>query len=186
MDENRLFEFCENVRNDQIAWLNLHREHSQHYLTFITAVLAGTLGAIYQFKDNPWLLLTTVIGPIVNIPLCRSASFICDSFYQRFLEEVTIQAKLEALLGFANPRSDVNADSESSMPFSEDQYILPERWLESRRQHTTAAKFVDEKMGSGSNRLMRNVFRILMIANMLLGVAIVVICILHLCFTKAK
>jgi hypothetical protein len=174
MDENKAFEFYKVLRNEQISWLNLHREHAQHYLTFIAAVFAVTLGAVYQIKDNPWLLLATAIGPVVNILLCANASQVCDRFYQRFLEGITIEAKLETLLGFTSPRSGIGVSSESSMPFPQDQYILPERWLESR-QYGTAAQFVETNMDGGANRLMRRVFRLLLIANIALAVAIVII-----------
>jgi len=174
MDANKAFELYKIVRSEEISWLNLHREHAQHYLTFITAVFAVTVGVIYQFKDNPWISLAAAIGPIVNIFLCANAARVCDRFYQRFLEGITLEAKLEALLGFTSPRSGIGVPSESSMPFPEDRYILPERWLESR-QYATAAQFVEANMDGGSNRLMRRIFRLLLIANIGLAIAIVII-----------
>lgn len=174
MDENKAFEFYKLVRSEQISWLNLHREYAQHYSTFIAAVFAVTLGVIYQFKDNPWISLAAAIGPVINILLCVNADRVCDRFYQRFLEGITIQAKLEALLDFTSSRSGMGASSESSMPFPQDRYLLPERWLESR-QYATAAQFVEANMDAGSNRLVRRIFRLLLVANIGLAVAIVII-----------
>ena len=173
MDENQTLELYKIVKGDHVSWLNLHREHAEHYLTFIAAVFAVTLGGVYQFKDNPWLSLAIVIGPVVNVLLCANAAQICDRFYQQFLEAITIEAKLEALLGFTNPRPSV--PSKSPMPFSQDQYILPERWLKSRQPYATAAEFVEANMDSGANRLVRRVFRVLLVANIGFAVAIVVI-----------
>jgi hypothetical protein len=174
MDKDKAFEFYRIVTSEQISWLNLHREYAQHHLTFIAAVFAVTLGAIYQFRDIPWLSLAVAIGPVVNVLLCANARRVCDRFYQRFLEVVTIAAKLEDLLGFASPRSTLGASSESSMPFPQDQHILPDRWLEAR-QYATAVQFVEAKMDAGSNRLLRRIFRLLLVANIVLIVAIVIV-----------
>lgn len=174
MDENRAFQFYKFLASQQISWLNLHREYAQHHLTFIAAVFAVTLGAIYQFKDNPWLSLVVAIGPVINILLCANASRVCDRFYRRFLEGITIQTKLEALVGFTSPRSDIDVSRESSIPFPQDRYILPERWHDSR-QYARAAQFVEAKMDGGSNRLIRRIFRLLLVANIGLTVAIVIV-----------
>jgi hypothetical protein len=174
MDKNEAFEFYKLLASQQISWLNLHREYAQHHLTFIAAVFAVTLGAIYQFKDNPWLSLVVAIGPAINILLCANASRVCDRFYRRFLEGITIQTKLEALVDFTSPRSDIGISSESSIPFPEDQYILPERWHESR-QYARAAQFVEAKMDGGANRLIRRIFRLLLAANIGLTVAIIIV-----------
>ncbi len=110
-----------------------------------------------------------LIAPIVNILLSYTANRMCNRFYQRYLENVTIQAKLEPLIGLSSPRPDA---SEASRPFPEDTHILPERWLTSRK-HGKAKDFVDEKIKGGSNRWVRISFLLLGVFNLLIALVII-------------
>lgn len=177
MDESRAFEIYKIIRGEEAIWLNLHRQYSGQYFTLIAAVFGASLAAIYYFKGEPWLL-AVLIAPMLNILLCCTAIRMCDRFYQRFLEGITIQAKLEPLVGLIEPRPEAGEASEDS-PFPQDKYILPERWLDSRQQ-PRAFDFVKENMGVGANRVVRWSFRLLIAANVLLAIAIAAMTVLAL------
>ena len=76
------------------GWMNLHRQHFTQFITIITAVLAISLGASYQFMNEGWLPLIVALGPLLNIVLSCTAIDVCDRFYKRFLESMTIANKL--------------------------------------------------------------------------------------------
>lgn len=183
MDQNKLFEFYLALRPEQVAWMTRHEQHLRHYMMLVTAILAAILGALYQFRDDVLFSLAAAsLGFGVNILLCCLALSACNRFYQRFLEAVTIQAKLEHFLGLDGPRPNTADHGCSSAPFPEDAHLLPERWLESRDQET-AAEFVKDNMSKGSNRVARLTMGILATMNALLVVGVILLSWgrLHIC-----
>ena len=178
MDKKEAFDFYKLIRGEEISWLNLHRQYSQQYLTLISAIFAVSLGALYQFKEDPLLILAVILGLLLNVLLCITAIKMCNRFYQRFLEGVTIQAKIEPLLGLSNPREE-KAENATVWPYPNDKYYLPERWLKSRSQKSSL-DFVNDHMKSGSNKYVQLSFWLLLVANIALIIGIIVSSILRL------
>ena len=178
MDKKEAFDFYTLIRGQEIAWLNLHRQYSQQYLTLISAIFAISLGAFYQFKNYPLLVIAIILGPLLNILLCITAIKMCNRFYQRFLEGVTIQAKIEPLLGLDNQRGK-NQKDPVIHPFPNDRYYLPDRWLKSQKQKSSL-DFVNEHMKSGSNKYVQLSFRILLVANIVLCIGFIISSILQI------
>ena len=169
MNESTAIDIYKVFKSEELMCLNLHRQYSQQYFTLIVAILAASLLALYHFKDNLWIMLFILVAPIVNILLSLTAIKMCNRFYIRFLEAITIQVKLEPLIGFSATRPDA---SEASRPFPEDTHILPERWVTSRKQKK-AQDFINDKMKRGSNRWARVSFFLLIVAN--IAIALIVI-----------
>lgn len=178
MDKKEAFDFYKLIRGEEIPWLNLHRQYSQQYLTLISAIFAVSLGALYHFKEDPLLVLAVILGPFLNVLMCVIAIKMCNRFYQRFLEGVTIQVKIEPLLGLSNQR-EKKAEDDTVWPFPNDKYYLPERLLKSRNQRSSL-DFVNDHMKSGSNKHVQLSFRLLLVANIALIIGIIVSSILHL------
>lgn len=173
LDPEKALELYKIFRADNASWLSLHREYSQQYTTLITAVMAASLGALYQFGNDPWLALSIAIGPILNILLCFNATAACDRYYRHFLEGVTIQAKLEPLMGLRQSRRGKLGTDSALFPFPQDDQILPARWLGSRKQDN-AATFVEDNMKVGINRQVRLTMQILVLLNAMILVAVFV------------
>lgn len=172
LDRDKLFEFYLAVQSQQIQWMNRHSQHFRHYVTLVMAILAATLGAVYQFRGNALFTLTAAsLGFMVNILLCWVAVSACNRSYQRFLEAVTIAAKLEAFFGLDGPRPSTEDRESSSSRFPKDVHLLPERWLDSRDQET-AAEFVKDKMSEGGNWVARLTMGILALMNAILLVGV--------------
>lgn len=173
MEEEHAVELYRIHSDGSFRSLDLHRQHAGQYFAIVTPVLAAALAGLYHFSDRTSLLLLMLSAPILNIFVCRLAEDVCDRFYQRFLEEVTVQSKLQALIGLARQRS-TPTDASESAPFSGDAHILPERWLMPHSRYRRSADFVRESMNSGSNRGVRRCFRVLLVANIALGIVIVI------------
>lgn len=171
MDDLKALEIYKITKSEEATMLNLHRQYSHQYFTLVAVIFGVTLGVIYQFKGNLWLMLA-LFAPFLNILICTSAIRTCNRFYQRFLEGITILIKLEPFIGLTSPRPNKTKESES-LPFPEDKKFLPERWLDSRKQ-AKATEFVEENMKSGSNRLVRISFYVLIFANVVIAIATVV------------
>ena len=182
MDKEIAFDFYKQVKEQEISWLNLHYQYSQQYLKLIAAILAISIGAIYQFKNEPLIIFTVITGPSLNVLLCITAIKMCNRFYQRFLEGVSIQAKIEPLLGLNNSRyknkQDNYIENNKKSPFPDDIYYLPERWIESRK-HNTSLEFIKENMKSGANKYVQLSFILLLFVNIVLIISIF-ISVLHL------
>ena len=170
MDESIALEIYKVYKGKETICLKLHRQYSQQYFTLIMAIFAASLLAIYHFKTDYQIMLAMLFVPIVNIVLSVTAIHMCNRFYKRFLEAITIQAKLEPLIGLIATRPDA---SEPSSPFPEDTHILPERWV-TGRQHKKAKDFIDNKMKRGSNYLTQLSFILLIFAN--IAVIYIIIC----------
>lgn len=167
MDSDDILELYKLFRNDLHKSIDLHRQHLQHYLTFITAILGATLVGFFQVSLG-WLSMIFVIGPVINIFICMLAIRMCDRFYEGMLEDITITAKLEDLIGLSKPR-----DNKETV-YPKDKYILPERWLKGRN-FTTSAEFVEKNMDRGVNHIARNTFYMLLGVNTFFGIMIVIL-----------
>jgi hypothetical protein len=184
--EDYLFKWYLATRSEEIQWMNRHSLHFRHYVTMVTAILAATLGAIYQFKENAvFVVAAASLGFVVNIVLCIVAVCTCDRAYGRFLEAVTIAAKLEGFLGLDGARLCTRApaaqedagvgDQGNPSPFPGDAYVLPERWIRDRDEHRTAAKFIEAKTHRGVNLLVWITMGVLALLNFGLWVGAVLL-----------
>jgi len=122
--------------------------------------------------SKPWPTLAVLIAPLLNILLCVTAIRTCSRFYQRFLETITIQAKLSHMIGLTAPRLK-QTKSSGPVPFPRDKNILPERWLKGRHLKSSA-DFVKTKMRYGSNRLIRLSFYSLFLFNAAIAIGIII------------
>jgi hypothetical protein len=167
MDNDDNLELYKLFRNELHISIELHSQHLQQYLTFITAVLGATVAGFYQIGLG-WLSLILVIGPFINIFICVLAIRMCDRFYEGMLEDITITAKLEELIGLLNPR--VNNET----VFPKDKFILPERWLKGR-EFATSAEFVEKNMDRGVNEIAKRIFYGLLGINAFLGIMLIIL-----------
>ena len=177
MEKEIAFDFYKQIKDQEISWLNLHRQYSQQYLTLISAILAISIGAIYQFKNEPFIILVVIIGPLLNIIFCITAIEMCNRFYNRFLEGISIQAKIEPLLSIYNLR-DKNKGDDDNFPFPDDIYYLPARWVESRIEDNSL-DFIEKNMKSGANQYVQFSFWLLLFVNIVL-IAIIFVSSMHL------
>jgi hypothetical protein len=187
MDEERALELYKVFRQESPVSLTGYHRSVQQYLTLIAAILGASIAAgsaaMVLFRDCPQfalivLLVIGLIGPGLNSWLCRLAISLSDRSYQTFLETVTILAKLEVLVGLVGERLK-GAAEDTSLPFPDDKNIIPDRWLE-YQNYSTAKQFVENYMTRGSNQVVRQTFKILAIAHILLSLCVVVPSILGL------
>ncbi len=102
---------------EQATWLNLHRQTSQQYFVLISAIFAASLTIFFK---KGIISNISFFGFFLNISLGFSAIGLCRRFYQRFLEEITITAKLESLIGLSDQRK--HEHNNTVIPFPKDKY----------------------------------------------------------------
>lgn len=148
-----------------VASINLHRQHAQHYLAFIAAILVATIAGTIKINELGGYAILLVAGPILNILLCILAVKMCDRFYEGFLEDVTVTAKLEHEIGLST-----ESNIKDGHVFPQDSIFVPERWLTDMKPYASSTDFINTKMKSGSNRINRITFLLLGITNVLLAI----------------
>ena len=177
MDKKTALELYTLFRQENSLWLGSHREHSQQYFTLVIAILGASIAAVSQFNSFHPLLITIIIaGPLINIQLCRIAITMCDRSYQVYLECISIQSKLEPIIGLTETR-DLSPKDDPILQFSKDEHFLPERWLKSRH-FASAETFVKQGMNLGANKVIRQTFKVLIFMNGMVAIGIAVYAIL--------
>jgi hypothetical protein len=171
MDKRTALELYAIFRQENSLWLASHREHSQQYFTLVIAILAASVAAISQSdKLSPLIMGLFAIGPIINLFLCKVAIALCDRSYQAYLEGISVQQKLETVVGLTEKRN-LSETNSLLVRFVKDEYILPERWLESQ-QFATAGAFVSHQMKKGANQIIKQTFNILYYLNLFMALGI--------------
>ncbi len=140
-------------RTNLLGSINLHREHSQHYLMFIAAVITATIVGASQIDKLGKFGILLLIGPLLNIAICFLAVKMADRFYKGFLEEVTVAAKLEDLIGLTGTRQ-----FKDHFCYKDEKTIVPDRWVSDRAKFHESEKFVSSFMNRGANFVNRLTF----------------------------
>lgn len=172
MKNENLFKLYLAMRSEHVEWISRQSEHFSHYLTLVVAILGLTTAAVYHLYDSEKCGLAVgaaLLGFGANVGLCRAATSACDRFYRRFLESVTVMAKLEASLELDKrvPRA--------GHPFEDDQHWLPQRFYEDRDCHKTGESFVKARMREGVNCTVRAAMTLLAILNILMLVGAILV-----------
>jgi len=155
----------------QSEWLGLHQKHCQQFLVLISAVSAASLTALHYFGGDPVVLCAICMGPALNVILAITAIKLCSRAYKRFLEDVTIAAKLQPLLGLSKREADGN-HGEDTQVFGDDVAYTPSRWHRARADHGTADEFVRAYGNRGAHLYVTVTFGALIIANVVLLVVV--------------
>ena len=179
MDKEDAFTYYKLIRDEEKFWLDIHHKYSQQYLTLISAIFAISIGALYQLKNEPLLVLVIIAPSLLNISLCVTARKMCDQIYRFFLEGVAIQKKLVPLIGLDNQRKINLGKTNNFHPFSEDKHYLPERWLKVPEQKLSC-DWITKEMYTGSNRYTRITFLLLFVMNIGLIIGIIIFSIIQL------
>ena len=162
----------------------LHRQHFTQFVTIILAIFGIGIGIYYKFQNEAELLLIASICLFFNSFLSFVAIKVCNRFYRRFLESVTIANKLYFILNEC-----FNIDSkakECKEMLSEDCRLFPNRWINALKKSNKSDKknpkdskepngFVEDHMNKGVNRWIQIVFLSLIILNTAIGIILLII-----------
>ena len=179
MDNNEWFSLYLAMRSEHFEALKQHGEHFSHYLTLVMAVLTVTGAAVFELHRSAVCPLVVgavaSIGFATNVGLCIVAIFVCNRYYEAFLEAVTVMAKLEASLHLETRPSAAQGGT-ALVPFRNDADLFPDRYRRDRALHKSEASFVKAARWKGANLLVMLTMGLLALANLLVwALAIVVI-----------
>ncbi len=163
-------------KDDARGWLSLHRQHFTQFVTIILAILAASLTALYNLREEAWLLLLVALGPICSIVLSRLAIRVCDKFYLRYWEHETSSYKLYDLM---NEQYKIDARIAARKEiFSGDLYLFPNRWVNriSKSGFQTSDDFAKSRLTArdGSNWFIHITFWTLIVVSSVLCIAVII------------
>lgn len=168
LEEEHFLELWKQYYVNEVAYLDLHFKYANWYSAFFIALFAAYIVGLSQYYTSLASIFFLAL-PILVIVLAQLARKAMDRFYQRFLEAVTMLAKLEKLLGLDGPiQAKSNVKSLMDL-WPEDKRFIPERHYRSRyAEEKSSREFVKKGMKLGANRIVRNTFLVFQIIAVLL------------------
>jgi len=130
-DDLKLYEI---FINEEHHFLSEHQLRFSFYAKLMSSIALLTLYGLYRLESLAGHLLL-LLGPISVIVISYQARDGCFRFYQRFIEAVSMRAKLEYKLGLMDKKS-------KKGPWYEIDEIVPPRQMESRIE-TRDHKIID-------------------------------------------
>jgi hypothetical protein len=156
MQDDKLLKLYESAVNEEHYFLDAHQKRVAFYLSILSAIVAGVVAGLFQASE--WYHLAILcVGPVLIYAV--SAIGIEGTFrlYQRFLEAVTIRAKLEQELGLTKKRS-VGTNATNS--YWQSEAIIPLRHIESRKDYESSDAFIKEHARRGYHLWTIRLFRV--------------------------
>ena len=168
-EHEELFKLYELAVNEEHHFLDAHQNRIAFYSGILSALVAGTVVGLFQASE--WYHLAILcVGPVLIFVVSKIAIDGTFRLYQRFLEAVTIRAKIEQELGLTKKRS-VNTNATNS--YWQSEAIIPLRHIRSRKDYLSSNAFIREHSTKGYHLWTRRLFRafkwisVLMFAGML-------------------
>ena len=169
MQKSELIKIYELSIQEEHYFLDAHQARVRFYTSIVSVLMGATVaGAMRATQPHDFLFLS--IGPLLAFLTAWIALDGTYRLYQRFLESVTVRAKIESELGLTKERAAEEGCEESWAC----EPIVPNRHIKSRNKYQTAEDFVDESSRTGYHFLTRRLFRMvqLLTAVMLVGLLV--------------
>lgn len=145
MDKKELLEIYKIVVEEEHYFLKEHQNRISFYVGILTALIGGIIaGFFYSEKWFHFALL--MLGAIAMIYICKIAKLGTKRMYQRFLEVITMRAKVEHHLGMAS-----SDKTENSKSWVEIEPLVTKRHLENRADCRTSKDWVNKYLKESKN-----------------------------------
>jgi hypothetical protein len=146
LNSKELLKLYELAINEEHHFLKAHHDRAVFYWGIISALIAGTIAGV--FNASEWYhFIALCIGPVLIFMVSAIAIKGTGRPYQRFLEAVTVRAKIQEELGLTKDRSS-NADEAD---FWRREPIVPLRHMKSRKDRDckTSREWVNKHLKRG-------------------------------------
>jgi len=148
MEKEDLFTLYRLVIEQEEYFLTEHQKRIAFYVGLLSTLIVGTVAGIYYAK-NWYHFVPLVVGPILIVGIASLAKRGTTRLYQRFLETITILAKVEEDLGLTQER---NKDSKvSDIRWVTSEPFVTKRHMDSRAEGKTSKDWVDVHLTKKDN-----------------------------------
>ena len=143
------------VVSEEQHFLEAHQTRVKFYTSVISVLLAATVAGIV--KSAVWYhYLFISVGPILTYLVSNIAVDGTFRLYQRFLESVTMRAKIEQVLGLTDNHEARQGDKKF---YWSKEPIVPPRHLKARRDCISSEEFIKKYSKAGYHRSTFQLFR---------------------------
>lgn len=144
LKQNELIEIYKTTVLEEQFFLSDHHKRLAFYIGFISTLFVGTIAGIYKAQEAYEYLLI-IVGPLAIWVLSFVGYKISKRAYKRFLETITVKAKIERKLNL--DKKPINVDDQDTDWISTEQ-ILNSRDIENQKKGNfkTSAEWVDNQM----------------------------------------
>ena len=160
---------------EQISHLDFHFKYRNYYTTILSALLTLFVGGMLQYYKEPFAVVLPFFILFFTILLSEMGKKTIDRYYRRFLESVTILAKIQNALGLD---TGIKIKSKHTQDlWTSDKQIIPDRWVDDRtgesvnKEYKRSEKFISDRMHRGDNQYAHWIFTIFEIVSGILTVS---------------
>jgi len=144
-EHQKLLKLYELSINEEHHFLDAHQNRVAFYCGILSALFAGTVAGFFQASE--WHHKAFLcIGPVLICALSAIAIKGTSRLYQRFLEAVTIRAKIEQELGLTKVPS---VKTNVTDPYWQSEPITPPRHLKERKKFESSEIFIKKHKTRG-------------------------------------
>ena len=153
LQNSDLLDLYKTIVEEEHYFAREHQSRIEFYVSIISALMTVTVAG--AFKAASWYqYLFVTVGPILIFVVSEIAIGGTFRLYQRFLESITMRAKIEQIIGL----------TEEAAHQSEDEYwplepIIPMRYLKARRESASSEEFIEKFSKAGYHRNSMYLFR---------------------------
>jgi len=166
-DNGDLLQLYSTAKSEEFHFLNAHHSRVAFYAGLLTTLLAATLGGLANATETLHYGLI-LFGPAVSILVIITAFSGTWRPYRRFLEAVTVIAKLEERLGLTKgPLHPKGSKWYQTEP------LVPDRFAKSRDQAVCSEKFVSMHRRRGFRRAVLWLLWLYMVCNIAVAALVV-------------
>jgi|GEM_PF-3129429 len=169
ISEDTLLKMYEVHSEDQISHLDSHYKYRNYYTAILAALLSIFVGGMLQFYKEPFAPALLVLLLCIGV-FSWLGKRTTDRYYKRFLESITILAKIENALGLDHSIKTKKSTFDDVLWINDEQ-LLPDRWVRDRRgRYKKSEEFISDRMNMGDSRNARWTFCIFGIISIILAV----------------
>jgi hypothetical protein len=136
-------------------YIEAHQDRVAYYSGLATAIIAGVAAGLFQSSE--WYHYAALtIGPVMLCAISIIARAGTFRLYQRFLEAVTVRAKIEQELDLTRKSAE---DNDSEERYWKSEPIIGNRHISSRQAFTTSEEFIKAHSEKGYHGVTLGLFK---------------------------
>lgn len=155
--------------NEEQHFLQEHQSRIRFYTGLISTLIAATFAGFLNSKHD-FHYYSLIVGPILVFIISTFAIKGTFRLYQRFLEAITVRAKLEQELGLT-----MNDSNNDKKEFWKDEPLVSSRHIEGRIKYNSSEKFIETQSNNGYHLWTKYLFNLFQIISVIMIVGLVII-----------